>query len=416
MIKRIAAIVFIFVCTAVAWMILGTSVGVRSRMQDEKLKRVVGQIWGAPQRQQAPEVYFKTTREVEVKTASDGKTTTETKTETTTHRLDLQASRIEVNLGLEYRRKGLLWYSTYCVGFSGAYDVLNDTGEAREIRVAFAFPNKQAVYDDFKVTVDGREVRDLRLNEGRVVQKVRLEPGQRVEVAFSYRSQGMDEWWYDFGTSVSQVKDFALKMSTDFDGFDFPQNGISPTTKQRTGKGWELRWAYRNLLSGVQIGIAMPQKLNPGPWVSRVTFSAPVSLFLFFFLLFVITVRTGVKVHPMNFFFLGAAFFSFHLLLAYLADHVSIHAAFLIASAVSIFLVVSYMRVACGTRFALLQVGLSQFVYLVLFSYTFFFEEFTGLSITALCITTLFVVMQYTARVDWEKAFSGKNLDEERAE
>jgi len=408
MIKRIAAIVFIFLCTAAAWMVLGTSVGMRSRMQDEKLRRVVGQIWGTPQRQQAPTVYYLTARAAEVKTAADGKTTTETRTVTTRHDLDLQASQIEVRLGLDYRRKGLLWYSTYRVAFTGAYDVRNDTGDTRELRVAFAFPNKQAVYDDFRVTVDGKEIRDVHLSDGRVVQKVRLEPGQGAEVGFAYRSQGMDQWWYEFGANVSQVKNFALSMKTDFDGFDFPQNGISPTAEQRSGEGWDLRWNYRNLLSGVQIGISVPQKLNPGPWVSRVTLAAPVSLFLFFFLLFVITVRTGVKLHPMNLFFLGAAFFSFHLLLAYLADHVSVHAAFLIASAVSIFLVISYMRVVCGTRFALLEVGFSQFVYLVLFSYTFFFEEYTGLAITVLCIATLFVVMQYTARVDWENTFAGR--------
>ena len=52
--------------------------------------------------------------------------------------------------------------------------------------------------------------------------------------------------------------------------------------------------------------------------------------------------------------------------------------------------------------------GLSQFVYLVLFSYTFFFEAYTGLAITVLCILTLFVVMQYTARVDWASAFKGE--------
>ncbi len=408
MIKRIAAIVFIFLCTAAAWMVLGTSVGMRSRMQDEKLRRVVGQIWGTPQRQQAPTVYYLTARAAEVKTAADGKTTTETRTVTTRHDLDLQASQIEVRLGLDYRRKGLLWYSTYRVAFTGAYDVRNDTGDTRELRVAFAFPNKQAVYDDFRVTVDGKEIRDVHLSDGRVVQKVRLEPGQGAEVGFAYRSQGMDQWWYEFGANVSQVKNFALSMKTDFDGFNFPQNGISPTAEQRSGEGWDLRWNYRNLLSGVQIGISVPQKLNPGPWVSRVTLAAPVSLFLFFFLLFVITVRTGVKLHPMNLFFLGAAFFSFHLLLAYLADHVSVHAAFLIASAVSIFLVISYMRVVCGTRFALLEVGFSQFVYLVLFSYTFFFEEYTGLAITVLCIATLFVVMQYTARVDWENTFAGR--------
>jgi len=60
----------------------------------------------------------------------------------------------------------------------------------------------------------------------------------------------------------------------------------------------------------------------------------------------------GIDLHPMNYFFLAAAFFSFHLLLAYLVDHLSIHKAFAIAAAVSIFLVVSYLRLVVGIRFA----------------------------------------------------------------
>src|SRR5262249_673003 len=144
---------------------------------------------------------------------------------------------------------------------------------------------------------------------------------------------------------------------------------------------------------------------NPGPWVSRVTFFAPVSMFLFFFLLFMITTVKGVRVHPMNYFFIGAGFFSFHLLLAYLVDHISIELAFAICSVVSIFLVISYMRLVVSNRFAFVEVGLSQFVYLVLFSYTFFFEQFTGLIITVLCILTLFVIMQYTGRIDWDEVF-----------
>jgi len=46
-----------------------------------------------------------------------------------------------------------------------------------------------------------------------------------------------------------------------------------------------------------------------------------------------------------------------------------------------------------------------QFVYLVLFSYTFFFEGYTGLAITILCVATLFIVMQFTGRVDWDGVF-----------
>ena len=107
----------------------------------------------------------------------------------------------------------------------------------------------------------------------------------------------------------------------------------------------------------------------------------------------------------MNYFFIGAAFFSFHLLLAYLIDHISVHWAFWISSAVSVFLVISYMRLVVGLKFAFVEIALTQLVYLIFFSYTFFFKGYTGLSITILCIGTLFIVMQFTGKVDWEKLF-----------
>jgi inner membrane protein involved in colicin E2 resistance len=221
----------------------------------------------------------------------------------------------------------------------------------------------------------------------------------------------LDIWWYEFGENVSQVKNFLLTMKTNFENIDFPESSISPITRTQTKDGWELQWQYSNLLTGVKIGMDLPNKLNPGPWVSRVTFTAPISLFLFFFLLFIFTTLRNIKVHPMNYFFIGAAFFSFHLLLAYLVDHISIHAAFFISSAVSISLVVSYMRLVVGSRFAFMEIAISQFIYLVLFSYTFFFKGFTGLAITILCILTLFVVMQFTGKVDWEAVFQKKKND-----
>jgi inner membrane protein involved in colicin E2 resistance len=180
---------------------------------------------------------------------------------------------------------------------------------------------------------------------------------------------------------------------------------MAPVAKEHTASGWRLTWKYDKLLTDVKIGLAMPEKLNPGPWATKVTAAAPVSLFLYFFLLFVLTTVKKIKIHPMNFFFIGAAFFSFHLLLAYLVDHISIHLAFWICSAVSVFLVISYMRLVVGLKIAFVEISLSQLVYLVFFSYTFFFKGYTGLTITILCICTLFIVMQFTGRVDWEKLF-----------
>jgi inner membrane protein involved in colicin E2 resistance len=121
--------------------------------------------------------------------------------------------------------------------------------------------------------------------------------------------------------------------------------------------------------------------------------------------MFIITTVRGIELHPMNYFFLAAAFFAFHLLLAYLVDHVDIHAAFVTASAVSVFLVVSYLRLVVGTQFAIREAALAQILFLVLFSYAFFFEGYTGLAITIGSIITLFVVMQMTGRIRWSEKF-----------
>ena len=122
----------------------------------------------------------------------------------------------------------------------------------------------------------------------------------------------------------------------------------------------------------------------------------------------IITTMRGIDLHPMNYFFLAAAFFSFHLLLAYLVDHISIHASFAIAAAVSVFLVVSYLRLVVGIRFASREAALAQFIYLVMFSYAFFLQGFTGLAITIGSVLTLFVVMQVTGRIRWADKFAGK--------
>jgi inner membrane protein involved in colicin E2 resistance len=195
-------------------------------------------------------------------------------------------------------------------------------------------------------------------------------------------------------------------MHTNFADIDFPENTLSPTTKHQTGNGWDLTWSYKNLVSGYQIGMAMPEKLQPGPLAGQISYFAPVSLFFFFFVMFIITALKGIDLHPMNYFLLAGAFFAFHLLMAYLVDHISIHLAFVICSLVSIFLVVSYLRLVVGIRFAAIEAGLAQFVYLVLFSYAFFFKGFTGLAVTIGSIVTLFIVMQMTGRIRWAERFA----------
>jgi hypothetical protein len=386
--KRIAAIVFIFICTSIAWAVLSMTVLVRTETQDSKLRDAVGKLWGTEHIQLAPSLF-----------------TNHPQTSKTPDRLPLDTSNINVNLALEYRQKGLLWYSTYRVKFSGKYTITNNSDQASQLYFDFPLPARGAVYDNFRLIIAGEELKDIVFNESRIIKAIQLSPRQSKEIEISYESQGLDRWYYDFGNNVSQINNFSLVLNTNFENIDFPDNTMAPVAKEHTASGWRLTWKYDKLLTDVKIGLAMPEKLNPGPWATKVTAAAPVSLFLYFFLLFVLTTVKKIKIHPMNFFFIGAAFFSFHLLLAYLVDHISIHLAFWICSAVSVFLVISYMRLVVGLKIAFVEISLSQLVYLVFFSYTFFFKGYTGLTITILCICTLFIVMQFTGRVDWEKLF-----------
>ncbi|HKE23669.1 MAG TPA: inner membrane CreD family protein [Bryobacteraceae bacterium] len=405
MFKQIAAITFILICASVAWFVLGATIDSRTYHFDDKLRPGVASVWGAPQEQCPPTASFVRMDRQEIQTTTDGHTTTRVETHPQTVPLPLEASRMDVALALEHRQKGLLWYSTYVVDFSGVYTFRNTSADPQTITYTLKFPAEHAIYDGLVMEVDGRALPIASNNLG-ATTNTNLTPGQMVKLHVAYRSHGLESWRYRLGDEVSQARDFTLHARTNFKQIDFPLNTLSPTDKRETHDGWDLTWRYSNVISGFQIGVTMPERLQPGPLAGEISYFAPVSLLLFFFLLFIITTLRSVPLHPMNYFFLAAAFFSFHLLLAYLVDHIGIHIAFLICSVVSIFLVVSYLRLVVGPRLALVEAGGAQFIYLVLFSYSFFLQGFTGLAITLGCIVTLFVVMQMTGRIRWTERFA----------
>jgi inner membrane protein involved in colicin E2 resistance len=113
-----------------------------------------------------------------------------------------------------------------------------------------------------------------------------------------------------------------------------------------------------------------------------------------------------MRLHPMHYFFIGCAFFAFHLLFAYTVDHIALFTAFMISSSVSLALVISYARWFLGLKRALVCLAFPQLLYLVLFSATFFWQGFTGLAIAVGAILTLFVIMQIVGRIRWEEAFA----------
>jgi inner membrane protein involved in colicin E2 resistance len=400
---RVFAVIGIFIATAIGWMILGVSLMQRTQHADDVLTGRVVELWGSEHVQRSPSfVYYSYQKEKRINEETGKAFYVDVKH---THWYDPEESNIGVDFDLDYRRKGLVWFSTYKVNFKGSYVFKNYGNEPLAGFCEFEFPASGAIYDNFKIIINGEEF-DTQGKMGTYISvPVHLRPQEEAEMEITYTSQGLNSWRYIFGEGVKSVKNFLLTARTNFNNPDFPSGTMSPSEKEKTGTGWEFIWDYKDLVTGYNIGIEMPKKMNPGPLATRISFFAPIPLLFFFTTLLIFGSVQKRNLHPMHFFLLAASVFSFHLLYAYLVDHIDIHATFWISSSVALLLAVGYMWRVVNARFAFVVAGLSELIFLVLFSYAFFFPGWTGLIITIGSIVTLAILMFSTAKVKWGEVF-----------
>jgi hypothetical protein len=154
MVKRITAIAFIFVCASVAWGILGGTIFSRTYDSDGRSSGQVESLWGTAQNQLPPKASYIQVVTRNEESLEDGVKVIRTVDENVEKPLPLDSSRIEVGLNLEHRQKGLLWYSTYKVDYSGAYTFRNTSDKAQSVTFTLLFPASQAIYDDLVFSVD----------------------------------------------------------------------------------------------------------------------------------------------------------------------------------------------------------------------------------------------------------------------
>jgi hypothetical protein len=385
---RILAVGFVLLGATAAWFVLGSALVLRTGQTNDRLSAAVGQNWGAPIVQTQPEAWY-------LSPSGDGG-----------RRLLLPAaSRIDVQLHYEPKSKGLMWYRTYGVRFRAEYRIANPTPITQTVYVQFRLPGGGSELEGvvFELGEPGRNVAPSAPVNGCLTQAISIPAGESVPLEVAYRTRGCDDWRYDFG-AAARIRDFQLTMTTNFAEIDFPAGTSSPSERARTAAGWSLSWRYGDVISPHNVGVAMPGVLNAGPVAARISFFAPVSLVFFFAVLLILGAVQGVNLHPMNYFFLAAGCFAFQLLFAYLVDVLPVHASFALAAAVSLVLVSGYLHLVGGRCLSLVALP-AQFAYMVLFSYSFFFEGLSGLTIAVGAVVTLAILMVASARVDWSGKF-----------
>lgn len=392
-------VLLIYLGTSFAWLVLGGSMKLRTATQHEVLEGRVEQLWGREHVQRAPTFLL----------VPEGTTSLPAPGTTGLTAVESSRAAIDVQLDLDQRLKGLTWYSLYDVGFNGHWTYVHEGTAPSRLAIAFDLPDPSGVYDSFRFAVNGQPV-DSNPVDGHFGTVIDVYEGDSVDVELSYKSRGLDGWSYAPSTS-GNVKGLDLSMRTNFDAVDFPDATLSPSTMVASGGGRTLTWSFDNILTTQRIGVTMPQRLQPGQLAAELSFTAPISLLFFFLVVAVLAKLEKLDIHPINYLFVSASFFAFHLLFAYLVDHVTPWIAFAIASATSVAMVTSYFRLVVSGRFAVVKAGIAQLVYLVGFGLAHFANGFTGLTITVLSIGTVFYLMLLTGRIKWSEVLQPRPLE-----
>ena len=175
--KKIICLGLIYALGWAGWWTLGTVTSIRSNTFSTRLSPQVEALWGSRLIQDAPGFFVKIPGTGRMKA------------------LMPERSRIQVDIRPDYRKKGLLWYSTYNCEFDGIYTVKNDQPVARTVYVHFDFPARGATYDAFAALLDGRPMSAPVDREG-MDDIIELEPGKTMEFRLHYKTRGLDTWEY----------------------------------------------------------------------------------------------------------------------------------------------------------------------------------------------------------------------------
>lgn len=385
---RIAALILIYGFACAGWVVLGKATAFRSYEATTGLVDDVQQLWGGALVQQEPRF------SVEIPGTDQSRAIMPTK------------NSIKVDLQADHRKKGLIWYPTFVCRFSGDYTLTNNEPVAQKVRLGFQFPGTNNTYDQFRMALDEESMNTpINVNEG-ISEIIEIQSGESRVFHLSYQTRGLGSWRYRPSQELGRVQGLDLQVQTDFAAVDYPSDALSPDQVTMTENSAMLSWNTPDRLSHNDMGIIIPEKLNPGPVTTRITFFAPVCLFFFFILIMTIQILYQVKIHPMHYLFVAAGFFAFHLLLSYLVGVMTIHLAFVVSGITSVFLVTGYLRAALGEGFPWRFAIAGQLFFLLLFSYSFFFKGITGLTIAIGSVVTLAILMRATAGLDWGEIFS----------
>lgn len=367
------------------WVVLADRLDTRTHKAMYNQLNSVKQIWGGNLAQPMPSVRYKGFGS-DVSTLSKG---------------EIHASDISVTLEMDYRKKGLVYYTGYNAKFIGNYTVHNSENDKIYLSFIFPYPTRQGegVLQNVKLLVNGeQDIEDTEYQSNLALWTGLLGPSESLNFTVQYDGRGLDQFEYGFEPG-KQINNFT--MTVDVQGakeLDYAESTMPPTEpSQETELGKILVWKLDKALTQLNIGVILPDKLNIEKQLFAMTYRAPV-----FFILFLMTLAAIIRLsaEPLKFIpiaMTSIAYFFFYPLFAYLVMYLGLILAFIISFGSIGLLIFNYIRILYGLKKAF-SVIVAYVFYLGITSIAALLPTYTGLILIIEGVVLMGIIMQVLSR------------------
>lgn len=363
--------------------VISIQVADRHGFANTELHNDVMQRWGAPIDQAAPSVRYVGSGTVF----------------TTLTPLPFARQAVKLDAAMNYRKRGLIYFSGFDFTFTGTYAVSNP--EQWDIDVAFVFPvasrGREAMLSELAFAVNGEAAPvELSPERDRLLWTGRLAPGQEVTFEVSFRGRGLDSFVYRTDPDLP-VRDFALDMAvTGGDNHDYPPGLLPAHAVQAEDDRVALSWQFASLESGVAVGAVLPSEKSFDAIIATMASRSWVPFGGFFVGVIVLGLLGGRRIALHEAVLFASTYAFFFVLLAYFAAFMHFYLAYAVAVLLVGGLLAGYGQRVLGGR-AGRQIAALVAAFLVVPTMAVILQGYTGLIYTLEILGALATLMLLTS-------------------
>jgi hypothetical protein len=392
-----------FVAVAVCAAALSTGWGLFSLRLTDRGERAqsaaadVARIWGGPLQQPQPQVRWRRADAATVELETG----------------ELARTDVQVDLDVDYRRRGITEYPGYEARVTASYEFPNPSSDAAFVAFTVGLPVERSalMLRDLALLVDGKEdAAHTEYSPEGIAWRGRVDGGHVARFGLAYRARGLERFGYRFapndkldgkGVTARPVSAFKLRMAIRGakGELDLPVGAMAPTSTVQGPDGARVySWDVERLLTSFDVGVVLPDRREAASAIGRLIRNAP-----WFYLLYAASLLfalSSVRARPraLHVAGLSAAYFLYFPLAAYLSAYLPWPIAATLALAGLSALAVGHAARFVGGR-AGAQVALAQLFFLATPAVAYLLPAHTGLILVVAGFVALTVALQFVGKM-----------------